>query len=89
MNRKELYKEITSLGLQEEVKSRFGRNYTQCTNSQLLAIVMSDPRGPRGKKATPECLTAKKKEESRLNKLIESLYRKRILLKSEIDYINS
>lgn len=78
MNRKQLYNEITSLGLQEEVKSRYGKNYTQCTNEQLKAVADSaiaglEPVGARGSSA--------------FDKLVEILAKKNILLKSEVEKI--
>lgn len=78
MNRKQLYNEITSLGLQEEVKSRYGKNYTQCTNEQLKAVADSavaglEPVGARGSSA--------------FDKLVDILAKKKILLKSEVEAI--
>lgn len=76
MNRKQLYNEITSLGLQSEVQSRYGKNYTTCTNAQLQAVVdgvhksMPTEVGP-----------------SAFQKLVEILAKKKILLKSEVDII--
>lgn len=76
MNRKQLYNKITSLGLQEEVKARYGRNYTQCTNEQLGAVVtevhksMPTEVGP-----------------SSFQKLVDILAKKKILLKSEVSAI--
>lgn len=78
MNRKQLYNEITSLGLQEEVKARYGKNYTQCTNEQLKVVVDNaiaglEPVGARGHSA--------------FDKLVEILAKKKILLKSEVEAI--
>lgn len=78
MNRKQLYNDITTLGLQEEVKHTYGRNYTQCTNEQLKAIVdnaiaVLEPVGTRGR--------------SCFDKLVEILQKKNILLKSEVTAI--
>lgn len=78
MNRKQLYNEITSLGLQEEVKVRYSKNYTQCTNEQLKAAIDSaiaglEPVGARGSSA--------------FDKLVEILAKKKILLKSEVSAI--
>lgn len=76
MNRKQLYNEITSLGLQEEVKSRYGKNYTQCTNEQLSAVVIDVH------KSMPTEVGS-----SSFQKLVEILAKKKILLKSEVDAI--
>lgn len=91
MNRKELYNQITSLGLQDEVKATYGKNYTQCTNAQLATVVSG------ATKMLEEAAksSASKKEESiptevgpsSFQKLVEILQRKKILLKSEVDAI--
>lgn len=78
MNRKSLYNEITSLGLQTEVKSRYGRNYTQCTNEQLKAVV---------EQATTVFKPVDIAGYSPFDKLVEILAKKKILLKSEIKAI--
>lgn len=39
IKRKEVYDKITELGLQDECKKRFGRNYTQCTTTDLLSLI--------------------------------------------------
>ena len=41
MDRKQIYNEIRSLDLQEEVVKTFGKNYTQCSNVDLLSIINS------------------------------------------------
>lgn len=76
MNRKQLYNEITSLGLQEEVKSRYGKNYTQCTNEQLSAVVV-DVHKSMPTEVGP----------SSFQKLVDILAKKKILLKSEVEAI--
>lgn len=76
MNRKQLYNEITSLGLQEEVKARYGKNYTQCTNEQLSAVVT------KAHKSMPIEVG-----KNSFQKLIDILAKKKILLKSEVNTI--
>lgn len=76
MNRKQLYNEITSLGLQEEVKSRYGKNYTQCTNEQLSAVVV-DAHNSMPTEVGP----------SSFQRLVDILAKKKILLKSEVEAI--
>lgn len=86
MNRKQLYNEITSLGLQEEVKSRYGKNYTQCSNEILQKLVDEVHRGldeissPKGRGVEQEVYNS-------LTALVEILAKKKILLKSEVDII--
>lgn len=77
MNRKQLYNEITSLGLQDEVKSRYGKNYTQCSNEALQKLVDEVHKGMNA--AHTGC--------NSLNKLVEILAKKKILLKSEVTAI--
>ena len=48
MSRKEVYNKITELGLQDECKKKFGRNFTQCTTAGLIFLVEK-----AGKKAAP------------------------------------
>ena len=37
--RNALYESVKELGLQDEIQSRYGRNFTQCKNSELLAVI--------------------------------------------------
>ena len=71
MNRKQLYNEITSLGLQEEVKSRYGKNYTQCSNEQLNAIIVDVHNS-----------MSTEIDSCSFKKLVDILAKKKILLKS-------
>lgn len=82
MNRKQLYNEITSLGLQDEVKARYGKNYTQCSNTDLQKVVDEVHKdldklhsGGCGLNCDSIC------------KLVDILAKKKILLKSEVDAI--
>lgn len=77
MNRKELYNEIKSLGLQDEVKAVTGDNYTRASNEQLKAIIDNAVAG----------LKCSNVNNSALNKLVEILAKKKILLKSEVNAI--
>lgn len=78
MTRKELYDQITSLQLQDEVKAYFGKHYTNCSNIQLETIV---------KEAIANMPDNACPIETRLMKLIEILHNKRILLNSEVKEI--
>ena len=71
MNRKELYNEIKSLGLQDEVKAVTGDNQTRASNEQLKAIIDNAVEG----------LKCSNVNNSALNKLVEILAKKKILLK--------
>lgn len=89
MNRKELYEQITLLNLQNEVKATYGKNYTQCTNAQLAAVVSGVT------KVLEETVISTSKGEgiptevgpSSFQKLVEILHKKKILLGSEVDAI--
>ena len=39
MNRKEAYAQIKKLGLEEDVKRKFGKNFTQVSNANLVAMI--------------------------------------------------
>ena len=80
MDRKQIYNEIRSLDLQEEVVKTFGKNYTQCSNVDLLSIINSVKNSIEEVK-NKSCFCA-------FDKLIE-IQRKRILLNSEVEEIMS
>lgn len=81
MNRKQLYNEVTSLGLQSEVQSRYGKNYTTCTNAQLQAVV---DEVTKAMKEVSEEFNKVHTCGGKLDKLVEILAKKKILLKSEV-----
>lgn len=78
MNRKQLYNYVTSLKLQDEVKSRYGKNYTQCTNEQLEKVIDAAVAGMEPVEA---------RGYAPFDKLVNILAKKKILLKSEVDAI--
>ena len=39
MERKEAYEQIKKLGLQEECKKKYGKNFTQCKTNELEAVI--------------------------------------------------
>lgn len=82
MNRKQLYNEITSLGLQEEVKSRYGKNYTMCSNADLQKVVDEVHAGLDKLHSGGSGLNC-----GLICKLVEILAKKKILLKSEVEAI--
>ena len=41
MERKEAYEQIKKLGLQEECKKRYGKNFTQCKTDGLIHLIQS------------------------------------------------
>ena len=95
MSRKQLYADIVGLGLQNEVKSRYGRNYTQVPNDKLEKLVREVKAGLEKKPAKPcKCATPKKetkhttKCDNKLEKLISLLHKKHLLLDSEVKSLN-
>lgn len=74
--RKQLYFIIKTLHLEEEVKAKYGKNYTQCTNEQLKEVVDKEVVDSAVKAIEPNC--------GSLCKLVEILAKKNILLKSEV-----
>lgn len=100
MTRKELYNKITELNLQEEVKKVCGRNYTQAPNSVLESIILLEQELRKEESKTPkesevtakslkcECQGKKQSsDETKLDKLIKVLAKKRVLLNSEVEFI--
>lgn len=84
MSRKELYAKVKELNLQEEIKKKYGDNYTRVGNIELEAII--------AKHTAKTLITEEVKggcSKSKGDKLIEVLKKKHILLDSEIAYINS
>ena len=79
MSRKELYAKVKELNLQEEIKKKYGYNYTRVGNTELEAII--------AKHIAKTLATGGVKGEC--DKLIKVLKKKHILLDSEIAYINS
>lgn len=84
MSRKELYAKVKELNLQEEIKKKYGDNYTRVGNTELEAII--------AKHTAKTLITEEVKGgcgKSKGDRLIEVLKKKHILLDSEIAYINS
>lgn len=79
MDRKELYKIIKNNNLEEKIKKEFGRNFTQVSSKDLEKVVVTVKVTEVHKPVKPNCDMTKK--------LVEVLQKKRILLKSEVDYI--
>ena len=52
MDRKEAYAQIKKLGLAEDVKKKFGKNFTQVSTNELVAMI-EGAKKPAAKKAAP------------------------------------
>lgn len=84
MNRKELYLEINSLGLRDEIKAIFNKNYTNVSSKDLEAVVAKAKEALNPVKyVIPKTVSSNKI----LKRLVEVLSKKNILLKSEVNYI--
>ena len=82
MNRKQLYNEITSLGLQEEVRNRYGKNYTLVSNADLQKVI--DEVHMSLDKLYNDSFVINC---GSICKLVDILAKKKILLKSEVEAI--
>lgn len=93
MNRKELYDYIIEHQLRDKVYQLFGRNYTNISNSQLYDFItayiseMVDACKDINKNKCFETNTKNTLKVSKVDKLVEVLLKKRILLQSEYEYI--
>lgn len=85
MSRKELYAKVKELNLQEEIKKKYGDNYTRVGNTELEAIIAKHI----AKTPTTGGVKGGCGKGGKCDKLIEVLKKKHILLDSEIAYINS
>ena len=101
MERKEAYEQIKKLGLQEECKKLFGKNFTQCKTNELEDII----NAKKAKIKTPAKVKAKEevkaetkievddntiniKESKRpFDRLLNILKERHILLESDIKKI--
>lgn len=79
MLRSELYEQIKKYGLEAEVKKQFGVNFTNVYNKGLEDVITNFLKNH----SAPTC----KCEDCKFDKLVNVLMKKRILLKSEFDYI--
>lgn len=63
MSRAEAYNKIKSFGLQELCKTKFGKNFTQCSTADLISLIESKSEKTAKKVDTP--VVEEKKEESK------------------------
>ena len=91
MERKEAYEQIKKLGLQEECKKKFGKNFTQCKTSELEAVIKAFKVGVgaevKATKTTTEAVTKTEEPKGSFNKLLAILRKRHILLESDIKEI--
>ena len=101
MERKEAYEQIKKLGLQEECKKQFGKNFTQCKTNELEDIINTKKakiKTPAKVKAKEEVKAETKievddntiniKESKRpFDRLLNILKERHILLESDVKKI--
>ena len=91
MERKEAYEQIKKLGLQEECKKKFGKNFTQCKTNELEAVIKAAKVEVRTKvkttKAAPKTITKTEEPKDSFNKLLAILRKRHILLESDVKEI--
>ena len=91
MERKEAYEQIKKLGLQEECKKMYSKNFTQCKTSELEAVIKAFKVGVGTKVKTTKAAskTTIKIEEpkSPFNKLLDILMRRHLLLEADVNEI--
>jgi len=70
MDRKEAYAQIKKLGLAEDVKKKFGKNFTQVSTTDLVAMI-EGAKKPATKKAAPVAAKKDTKEVEELRGAME------------------
>ena len=88
MTRKQIYSKLYLLNIQEEAKKKYGKNFTQCTNEQLISLIN------KAENITAQKTKSKNYEKNSIvitddsfKKLVDILAKKRILLDSEVKEI--
>ena len=90
MRRKELYAQIVKLNLQNKVKEKYGVNYTNCRNEELVAVIDAAKNVNKTKanksvkvvKAEKACCIDKK-----FDTLVHILKERHLLLASDVEKI--
>ena len=91
MERKEAYEQIKKLGLQEECKKMYSKNFTQCKTYELESIIKASEVGVGTKVKTTKAVskTTIKIEEPKgpFSKLLDILMRRHLLLEADVNEI--
>lgn len=95
MSRKELYDKVKVFGLGDEIKKKFGKNFTQVSNADLEAVI--NAKAGAKKPVAPKKVNAAKVEKPKaentsnenkaLVKLVSTLHFKKYLTVQEVDEI--
>lgn len=86
MSRKELYAQIVKLNLQDKVKEKWGTNYTNCKNAELLEVI----NGAINKTKSVKAKAVTKSSGGpcrRLGALVNILKERHLLLQSDVEKI--
>ena len=91
MERKEAYEQIKKLGLQEQCKKKYGKNFTQCKTNELEAVIKAAKVGVGAKvkttKAASKTTTKVEEPKDSFNKLLAILRKRHILLEADVKEI--
>ena len=98
MERKEAYKQIKKLGLQEKCKVQFGKNFTQCKTNELeyiidqfnktkIKVVTEVETEVKPVKATTKATAKTEEPNNSFYKLLAILRKRHILLESDVKEI--
>lgn len=90
MRRKELYAQIVKLNLQDKVKEKYGVNYTNCRNEELIAVIDAAKNIDKTKAKKPaKVLTAEKVccGDKKFDTLVHILKERHLLLASDVEKI--
>lgn len=87
MNRKELYAKVNELKLQDAIKAKYGKNFTQVSNSELEAMIKATEKKaakkeeakPEPKKeVAPKKETTKAEAKPKMSGTVESMFAKMV-----------
>ena len=83
MSRKELYAQVVKLNLQNKIKETYGINYTNCSNVELIKVIMDATTKPMciKTKGVKECPIASDKK---FEMLVKTLQERHLLLASDV-----
>ena len=91
MERKEAYEQIKKLGLQEECKKKYGKNFTQCKTNELEVVIKAAKIGVGAEvkttKAASKTTIKIGEPKDSFNKLLAILKERHILLESDVKKI--
>lgn len=86
MRRKELYAQIVKLNLQDKVKEKYGVNYTNCRNEELMEVIAAAnnkaKKSVKDVKVEKTCCADKK-----FDTLVHILKERHLLLASDVEKI--